>query len=259
MVARLTLVYISLIVISLILTGQSSAKIDPKTCVGMWLFDEDKGDTAKDSSGNGNDGKITGAKWVDGKFGKALSFNGTSDFVEIPHADILTVDKEVTVTAWIITDRYEVPGAGYQGIVAKSNDTRSYSLYTTASGVVHFSTAGVGTTSIAKVPLNEWVHITAVVVDGKHRYYFNGNLDSETGAGIKLPGLSDTATVLIGKTHEGSREFKGIIDEVAIFNVALTADDIKTIVDSGLSRALGITAVSPLGKLTITWAVIKAR
>ena len=41
----------------------SSAKIDPDTAVGVWLFDEGAGDDVKDSSGKGNDGKITGAKW----------------------------------------------------------------------------------------------------------------------------------------------------------------------------------------------------
>jgi hypothetical protein len=60
-----------------VLTASSYARIDPKTCLGMWLFDEGKGDIAKDKSGMGNDGTITGnPKWVDGKFGKALSFNG---------------------------------------------------------------------------------------------------------------------------------------------------------------------------------------
>ena len=84
--AKLSLVCISLIVISLMLTGQSSAKIDQETIVGMWLFDEGKGEVTKDSSGNGNDGKLmNGPKWVDGKFGKALEFDGTDDNVEMPN------------------------------------------------------------------------------------------------------------------------------------------------------------------------------
>ena len=54
--------------------------------MGIWLFDEGKGDEAKDSSGNGNLGKINGATWDKGKFGKALSFDGTDDWVEVPHS-----------------------------------------------------------------------------------------------------------------------------------------------------------------------------
>jgi len=63
-------IIISLIVVSLIWVSQSYAKIDPKTIVGMWLFNEGSGDKVKDSSGNGNDGKITGAKWVMGSSAK---------------------------------------------------------------------------------------------------------------------------------------------------------------------------------------------
>jgi hypothetical protein len=67
--------FISLILVSQMFAFQSYAKIDLGTCVGTWLFDEGNGDIAKDSSGNGNDGKINGATWVNGKFSKALSFN----------------------------------------------------------------------------------------------------------------------------------------------------------------------------------------
>ena len=54
-----------------------ASKIDPETIVGQWLFDEDKGDKAIDSSGNGHDGQIKGGnKRVKGKFGHALEVGG---------------------------------------------------------------------------------------------------------------------------------------------------------------------------------------
>ena len=74
-------------------------------------FDDGAGTTAGDLSQYGNDGELNGdAQWADGKFGKALKFNGTSDWVEVPHADILTVDTDVTVIAWINPERHEGPG-----------------------------------------------------------------------------------------------------------------------------------------------------
>ena len=88
-ITRITLVCISLIIVGLILTGPSSAKLDLKTVAGIWLLDEGKGDTAKDSSGNGNDGTLQGPKWVKGQVGTALSLNGSSDRVVIPDADSL--------------------------------------------------------------------------------------------------------------------------------------------------------------------------
>ena len=55
-----------------VLTAPSYAKLDPETLVGMWMFDEGTGKTAKDGSANKNDGVLTqNPKWVDGKFGKA--------------------------------------------------------------------------------------------------------------------------------------------------------------------------------------------
>ncbi len=62
----------------------SYAKIDPKTIVGAWLFDEGQGDSAGDSSGYNRDGNLQGgAKWVEGKFGKALELNGKDAWVDI--------------------------------------------------------------------------------------------------------------------------------------------------------------------------------
>ena len=63
----------SLIILILMFTSQSSAKFDPKTLIGAWLFDGN----AKDASENGNDGTLeNGPKWAAGKFGQALEFNG---------------------------------------------------------------------------------------------------------------------------------------------------------------------------------------
>ena len=97
---------------------------------GWWRFDDGAGTTAADSSGNGNDGTLSGdPQRVAGKVSGALQFNGVDDFVDIPHAEILTVDNEVTVMAWINPERHTGPGgATWQGILAKSNNPRSYSF-----------------------------------------------------------------------------------------------------------------------------------
>jgi len=73
---------ISLAVVSLMFAGQSSAKVDPKTAAGIWLFDEGAGNVAKDTSANGNDGKFVGnPAWAKGKFGNALKFDGSSTWL----------------------------------------------------------------------------------------------------------------------------------------------------------------------------------
>ncbi|UCG48833.1 MAG: LamG domain-containing protein, partial [Phycisphaerales bacterium] len=197
--------------------------------VGWWKLDEGQGDTVIDWSGRDNHGTLFGdPEWVVGYDGEALDFDGVDDWVQVPHSPILTVDNEVTVMAWINAQRHAGPGgAGWQGILAKGNSPRSYSLYTTSGGLLHFSTAGVGSTSSTQVPLNEWVHVAAMVSGGSHLYYINGQPAGGGGSGIVLPGGSDAAGVLIGRTWETSREFLGMIDDARIYNKALTPEEIK--------------------------------
>ncbi|MHC4742662.1 MAG: LamG domain-containing protein, partial [Planctomycetota bacterium] len=199
--------------------------------MGWWKLDGD----AFDWSGHGNHGTLNGDPvWSTGHVGSgALEFDGT-DFVEVPHDESLTVDSEVTVMAWINAQRHNSNAGDWQGILAKSNNPRSYSFYTYAQGgVLHFSTSSagayVGSTSTATVPLNEWVHVCAMVVGGSHRYYVNGALGGEAASGIVLPGTADTGTVRIGMTNEGNNGFLGMIDDARIYNEALSEREIQVI------------------------------
>jgi hypothetical protein len=82
-----------------ILSTPCYARIDPESIIGIWLFDEGKGDVAEDSSENGFDGKImNGAKWVDGKFGDALEFDGADDYVDFGNDERLK-PQQLTVAA----------------------------------------------------------------------------------------------------------------------------------------------------------------
>ena len=197
--------------------------------VGHWRFNDGGGTVARDDSGYANDGTLEGGPaWVAGTLAGALEFDGVDDFVEVPHDNVLTVDQDVTVMAWINAERHTGPGgAGWQGILAKSNSPRSYSLYTNSAGNLHFSTAGAGSESSSPVPLNEWVHVAAQVVDGEHRYFLNGQPAGTAGSGITLPGTADTAPVLIGRTAEADREFLGMIDDTRIYNHALSEIEIQ--------------------------------
>jgi hypothetical protein len=208
--------------------------------VGWWKFDEGSGANVFDSSGHGNHGTFIGdPQWVIGPNGDALEFDGVDDWIEVPHAENLTVDNEVTIMAWINTERYIGPtGDNWQGIMAKGNP-RSYSLYTQVSGVLHFSTAGVGTLSSAPLPLNEWVHVCAMVIGGAHQYYINGEDAGTGGTGIVLPGAADSATVRIGNARDANREFLGMIDDVRIFNKALTQDEVKRLMRGDATLAWG--------------------
>jgi hypothetical protein len=81
----------------LMLAGTAMGEIPRNGLVGEWHFDGD----AKDSSGNGNDGKIYGATFVDGKFGKALSFNGVDNYVNAGSLSQITNDSDWSVSFWM--------------------------------------------------------------------------------------------------------------------------------------------------------------
>ena len=104
----------------------SAAEVSVDDAIGVWLFDEGRGNVAKDSSPNGNDGElIAGPKWVEGKFGGALEFDGSGTSVETESADKLTEfelgDKtDFTATAWFKTDA----GTGF--IMSKTRKAASW-------------------------------------------------------------------------------------------------------------------------------------
>ena len=209
-------------------------------------FDELNGNQAIDHSRYGNHGTLVGnPRLVQGKFGNALEFNGQSDWVEVPHDESLTVDTGVTVMAWIHTPRHRGPGGAlWQGILAKGNNPRSYSFYTEHNGSLHLSVNDFyGSDSAEKVTLNEWQHVVAQVDNGVHRYWINGRNvgvlrytrdDRNIGENTVrlLPGNADTASVLIGNTHDiapasaSNRHFLGRIDEVRIWNRPLSEAEI---------------------------------
>ena len=98
---KLSRVGVSIIIMSIIVTGQSSAKINPQNVAAIWLFDEVSGKLAKDSSGNGNDGELmNGPKQAQGKFGNALELDGTDDYVLVGDSLSLDIIEQITITAW---------------------------------------------------------------------------------------------------------------------------------------------------------------
>jgi len=238
------------------LTGQSSAKIDSKSIVGMWLFDEGEGKVAKDSSANKNDGKPIGnPKWVEGRFGKALDFNGSSDYVEVADSKSLDITGDITIVLWL----YKRP-AGRGTLVGKwkqVGDVWSYVLYDRGEGgggwrLRWSDQSQTNLEGPYTLPDNEWVH-NAATYDGSSMKVFENGEEIGNIAANKQIDVTDNP-VWIG--NDGYQQhFNGILDEVAIFNVALTKGDIQNIMDEGLEQAFAVADISD--KLTTTWSAIK--
>jgi hypothetical protein len=90
--------FLALLAVGLFLLPLQGAK---SATIGSWLLDEGKGEVAKDSSGMGNDGKITNANWVNGKFGSALQVDSMTSYVDMAYISAYDVVNEFTLECWI--------------------------------------------------------------------------------------------------------------------------------------------------------------
>ena len=258
----ISLITVSFIIISLILTSQSIAALDSETVVGMWLFDRGTGKVAADSSENGNDGEFKGSpKWVTGKFGKALEFDGADDWVNMGNNLILkpetNADGNVTFVAW-----YKWEDGRY--VLSTGGQTSSTGIAITHDPGAHKIWFGVSTGKQSastdytdhEPPGKSWHHLAGSYDDkrGQLIAYVDGKVLKQVKSGPKA--VEDKFQEFhIGKPNNAGAYFiKGTIDEVALFNVALDENTIKSIMNKGLEGAL---AVSPSGKLTTAWGAIK--
>ncbi len=240
------LIYLTCFGLVLGLTLANAANAQDPNLLGWWKLDESSGTIAYDSSGNSNDGVFVGApKWASGYAGGAVWLDGVDDFIEVPHHESLLPGEEVTVMAWINIPRHTgANNSPWQALITKGM-TRVYSLYTTTAdtgggGVLHFSIGPegsfIGSTSTGLVPLNEWVHVCAMVKNNGHLYYINGEPSpprDNAGAGTVIPKVN-TATVRIGNAPEDN-SMAGKIDDVRVYNGALSQEKIQLIMVSGLS------------------------
>ena len=218
-------------------------------------FDKVNGNEVSDHSQYMNNAQLIGnPQLVDGKFGQAIEFDGETNFVEVPHDNSLSVSDAVTVMAWIRTSRYYDPGSNWQGILAKGDQhPRSYSFYTERGGKIHLGLANSGAKKIIEIEghniihdadnvpsdgifeLDVWQHVAARIADGERQYWINGQKAGTQMVVTPFPGLDDTESVVIGKTHEIHRNFLGVIDEVRIWNRALSDEEIIDHMNKGIS------------------------
>jgi len=260
MKVKCLLICVAVLFIAGLLTTTSYAKIDPQTCVGMWLFDEGSGNVAKDSSGNENDGEfVENPKWVDGELGKALEFDGIGSYVDCGEDESLNIPTggSVTMCAWVNSKVGST--AAWQGIMAKRDANYSYGINLVTGAFQICTSGGSGIAGFNyNLPADEWTFICGTMSNGPSELYVNGELFGTTGTGGGV--LSSAANLFrIGASFSNGEIFNGTIDEVAIFDVVLTEDEINDIMNRGLGMATGITAVEPSGKLETTWADIKNR
>ena len=224
---------------------------DSSGLVAAYNFEEAIGTTVADASGQGNHGTLSGAARVtSGRFGKALFFDGIDDWVTIKDAPSLDLTTGVTLEAWIYpTDNM----SGWHSVLVKEPppDYASYYLYANSDTDQPVTGIRIGSNKNLRggpwlIP-NTWVHLAGTYDGTTQRFYVDG---SEVASRLQsgLIEVSDGA-LRIGGNSILDEFFKGRVDEVRVYNRALSADEVQT--DMNRSVATSSSPIRLVGTETI--------
>ena len=219
--------------------------------VGIWLFDEGKGGVAADTSGNGNDGAITGAKWAEGKFGGALEFE-PPHVVTVEASDSLNFADQMSIATWVYMNKGVSDTAirrnGSYLLEVQSGGERVPGAYVFGIWSGGGFTGGVWGKTV--VEPEKWYHIVGLYDGSEMKLYVDGTLE----AAVKQGGDVDQAGELLFGTF-GGEKFIGRLDEIIFFDRGITEAEIEELMK-------GVEAVLPVsanGLLTTTWGQLKNR
>ena len=197
--------------------------------IAAYGFEEGGGTTTADSSGRGHTGTVSGVTWVTtGRFGKALSFDGVNDLVNVADSNALDLTSAMTLEAWI----RPTSATDYRSVVIKERSGGLvYSMYSSSdtpppSGWVRIGTADYSVNGPGAIPTNTWTHIAVTFGGGSLRLYVNGTLVTTVSRTGSI--ATSTSPLRIGGNTIWGEYFSGLIDEVRIYNRALSATEIQT-------------------------------
>jgi len=225
------LIYVTSLILVLSLVGISAAQDLTEGLVGWWTFDEGSGTIAADSSGNGNDGTLNGpVEWTtEGKIGGAMAFTGPYNFVLVPSSPSLNPTDAITIAAWINPN-----WTGNNRILQKStegSDNQYRLLKEGGNNIrVHLPPAANFEITGNIPPAGEWTHLVATYDGSMIKVYYNGEVVGETAFSDKLS-VSDGPLFIGNKWSQAPAgdEFNGIMDDVRIYNRALSASEITAL------------------------------
>jgi len=190
-------------------------------------FDHDDGSYARDRSGYDNHGTIYGATLATGKIGMARNFDGVDDYVEVPHNVSLDITDAITIGLWIKTP---TPEKDFGGLLIKGTSgsfVYDFSLWGTTRRLRFGFFVGEYVTVYGATLLsaNRWYHVVATYSqeEGVARIYLDGVVDGTLSE--NRPISTNTLSLYTGYRGD-AHPFDGIIDEVHVYNRALSEDEI---------------------------------
>ena len=218
--------------------------------IGRWSLDEGSGSTAFDTSDNSNDGTASGTSWAAGQFSNALDFDGTDDYVDMGAFTATDGLSALTVSAWVNLDT--VTG-GDRTVASKWDNPcgacQSWLLSVeNGSPIIQINTTGwAGVYATTDLQTDAWYHLAATYDGSDLRIYVNGVEEASTAktGNLKTPNRD----LYVGVRFDdgtGVGYMDGSIDELRIYNRALTASEVQSLNDAG--AAYGQYTYDPNGR-----------
>ena len=240
--------------IILVLCGTIAFAANPaKDLIFHFPFDEGKGVTTEDVSKNSFEGAIKNADWVDGVVGKALQFEEGNVSV---NALGVNQPEEMTIELWIKPTERLAEGARIDMLYRLQGGGRPHLTFN--HGGLFFGAYLATQAADFTVPSSytafepQWYYLVITQDQEKAVMYIDGEMDGEAATGGAARMDFGAVGMSIGANIGSQRYFNGSIDEVKMWSVALTADEIKKNMDEAL-------AVEAHDKLATTWGKIKSR
>ncbi|MFH1230652.1 MAG: LamG domain-containing protein [Planctomycetota bacterium] len=196
--------------------------------VGYWGFEEGSGTVAHDASDYGNNG-VASSTWATGKVGGAAQFDGVDDYVNVPHSNSLEPVNSVTFEAWV---KRNGDNGSWQGILSKSdfspNGGYHFGIQNNQNVLMYLYVGGtwVGQ-EVGPVPDNEWAHIVGTYDGAMIKIYINGTLMGSWAQTGNFNYTTDNVNLTIGKRTDAVGKYNGSVDEVRIYNRALSAEEVR--------------------------------
>ncbi len=215
----------------------SACIVSTGSLIAHYTFDETSGTIATDSSGNGNTGTlINGPAWTTGQIGNALSFDGSDDYVDAGNINL----DEFTLSAWI-----------------KLNSVKDYTIIGKSYGTYQFNTDYSGGLLLQRnsaTPINynaglstgRWYHVAATFSASSGSILYLNGVSVSSNIGDTAPtGQSSVITKIGAKGSTPSNFFNGSIDDVRIYNHALSTTEVQNLYSQGAGSSCGPADLPP--------------